>query len=264
MNIGQSFTYIFQDRNWVTKLVVGTLILLVSLPLTAILVGFLGIAIVLGYSLEVLRNVRQGNPQPLPEWRDRWSEWMVLGLKFGLVLLIWSLPVLLLSVSSSVATSIAQSSNDLFEAFGTMAMFTASILSFLWSLLLLFVTPAIAVRMAETEQVSSGLQFGDIYLFTRENLGDVVIAALVALAAGIVLTLLGSVAGVLLCIVGLAVTLPAATFITYLITAHLYGQIGMGTSARQQDPVTPEVVTPAEPQAKKPRKAKNTSVTIEP
>lgn len=264
MNIGQSFTYIFQDRNWVTKLVVGTLILLVSLPLTAILVGFLGIAIVLGYSLEVLRNVREGNPEPLPEWRDRWSEWMVLGLKFGLVLLIWSLPVLLLSVSSSVAGNFALSSNDLFEAFGTMAVFMASILSFLWSIVLLLVTPAIAVRMAETEQVSSGLQFGDIYLFTRENLADVVVAALVALAAGIVLTLLGSVAGLLLCVVGLAITLPAASFVTYLITAHLYGQIGKGTKARQQTPVTPEVVTPEESQAKQPRKAKNTSVTIEP
>ncbi len=264
MNIGQSFTYIFQDRNWVTKLVIGTLILLVSLPLTAILVGFLGIAIVLGYSLEVLRNVRQGNPEPLPEWRDRWSEWMVLGLKFGLVLLLWSLPLVLLSVSSSVATNIARSSNDLFEAFGTMAVFVASILSFLWSLVLLFVTPAIAVRMAETEQVSSGLQFGDIYLFTRENFGDVLVAALVALAAGIILTLLGTIAGFLLCFVGLALTLPAATFITYLVTAHLYGQIGMGTKARQQTTVTPEVVTPEEPKAKKPKKAKNTSVTVEP
>lgn len=246
MNIAQSFKYIFEDKDWLSKVLIGSLIVLVSFPLTVILVGFLGLAVVAGYSLEVLRNVRQGSATPLPEWRDRWSEWMVLGLKAMLVLLAWSLPSLLLQFPATVGNNLAYSSNDLVQAFGWILAASAGLLSFVWGLIVLLVTPALYIRLAETEDLASAFRFQEIISFTRRHLGDVIIAALIALLAGIVITLLGWIVGALLCLVGLALTVPAAYFISALVSSHLYAQIGLGRPKSKAQPIVPEVVPPAD------------------
>jgi hypothetical protein len=246
MNIAQSFRYVFEDKDWLGKILIGSLIVLVSFPLTIILVGFLGLAVVAGYSLEVLRNVRQGSAKPLPEWRDRWGEWMVLGLKAMLVLLAWSLPGLLLQFPATVGNNLVYSNNDLVEVFGWMLSASAGLLSFIWSLVVLLVTPALYIRLAETEDLASAFRFQEIIRFTRRYLSDVIIAVLIALLAGAAITLAGWIVGALLCLVGLAITVPAAYFISTLISTHLYAQIGMGRQASAAQPIVPEVVLPAE------------------
>jgi uncharacterized membrane protein len=232
MDIGLSFGYIFKDRDWLTKVLIGALILMVSLPLTFVLVGLLGLAIVAGYSLEVLRNVRQGSTQPLPEWRDRWGEWLMSGLKLLLVLFIWSLPAILLNVPSDLFRSLAWRADGLVELFVGLWAAAFGLLSFLAWVAFALATPALYIRMAEHEDIAQAFQFREIYEFTRDNLGNVIIAVLVAFLIGIGGAVLGSLAGVLLCVIGLAITLPAAVFITNLITVHLYAQIGLGTESR--------------------------------
>ena len=64
--------------------------------------------------------------------------------------------------------------------------------------------------------------------FTRQHIGDVIIVTLLVMVASVVVSLIATVVGTLLCLVGLIVTIPAGTLITYLIQAHLYAQVGMG------------------------------------
>lgn len=226
MDIGKSFGYIFEDKNWLSKVLIGALIILVSVPFTPILIGFLGLAIVTGYTLEVLRNVRHGAAQPLPEWRDRWSEWLVAGIKLGIAIFVWSLPALLLSGFNRIGMAMAMSNSDLLSLFGGLTSFGIACLSFLWWIVVALATPAITIRMAETGDITDAFRFNDIYVWTRNNIGDVVVAVLVSLAAMIIAAIVGSVAGVVLCIIGLAITLPAAFFLADLVTVHLYAQIG--------------------------------------
>ena len=54
MNIGKSFTYIFDDPRWLNKILIGTLVLIISSLLSTILIGILGYFIIMGYALEVL------------------------------------------------------------------------------------------------------------------------------------------------------------------------------------------------------------------
>lgn len=248
MNVAQSFKYVFEDKEWPAKVLIGSAILLVSFPLTVVLVGFLGFAIVSGYALEVLRNVRQGRSQPLPAWRDRWSEWMVMGLKLFLVALIWSLPTIVLNLPMAVGNTLVQSDSGVLAVVGLAISLSATLLTWLWTLVILLVTPALYIRLAETGEVRSTLQVAEIFGFTRRHFGDVLAAVLVSLAASAVLLLLGSVVGAMLCIVGLALTLPAATFLANLIGAHLYAQVGQRERQLQPvQPVTPEVVPPDQP-----------------
>jgi hypothetical protein len=227
MDIGKSITYIFEDRDWLSKVVIGTLILLISMPLTVVVVGFLGVAIVSGYGLDVLKNVRQRKPQILPAWRDRWGEWLVLGLKLLVALFIWSLPAALFSVPLSLGSALTDSQGA--EFLGVALILFFSCLTLLWTFVVILVSPAIYIRLAETERLGSTLQFGEIISFTREHIGDVLIAVIVYTLLSLAVAVVASVVGAVLCLVGLIVTIPAGSFISMLIQSHLYGQVGMGT-----------------------------------
>ncbi len=222
MDVGKSIRFIFEDKQWFSKVLIGSLILLVSIPLTFVLVGFLGLAIVSGYSLDVLRNVRAGSARPLPEWRDRWGEWLIQGLKLLLILFVWSLPLIVLNVFTGIGDS------------------------------MLNLNTAIYLRLAETQELGSGFQFNAIYVWTRDHIGDVVIAVILSTLLTMALVLVGSVVGILLCGIGLILTLPAATMLATLVTVHLYAQIGQGRQSKARTSVAKSTppAAPAESQPK--------------
>lgn len=250
MDVGKSIRFVFEDKQWPTKVLIGTLILLVSIPLTFVLVGFLGLAIVTGYSLDVLRNVRAGSARPLPEWRDQWGEWLVEGLKLLLILFVWSLPIIFLNLFTGIGDSMINTNSGLLNLFGGMTVAVASCLALLWSIAVALVTPAIYIRLAETRELGSGFQFNAIYVWTRDRIGDVVIAVILSTLLTLALVLVASVIGVLLCGIGLVLTLPAAAMLGILVTVHLYAQIGPGKQRQGQATVAkPASPTPPAPPA---------------
>ena len=252
MDVGKSIRFIFEDKQWFSKILIGSLILLVSIPLTFVLVGFLGLAIVTGYSLDVLRNVRAGSARPLPEWRDRWGEWLIEGLKLMLILFVWSLPLIVLNVFTGIGDSMLNLNSGLLNLSGGMMIAVTSCLMLLWGIAVALVTPAIYLRLADTRDMSSGFQFNAIYVWTRDNIGDVVIAVILSTLLTLAFVLVGSVIGILLCGIGLALTLPAATMLGTLVTVHLYAQIGQGRPAKAQTSVSKPApaAPPAESQPK--------------
>ncbi|MCA9896021.1 MAG: hypothetical protein KC615_23710, partial [Anaerolineae bacterium] len=65
MDFGYSLSYVFEDQAWVSKLAMLVLFMLLSaIPL----LGLLALAVVLGYMVELVSNVRSGLPNPLPTW----------------------------------------------------------------------------------------------------------------------------------------------------------------------------------------------------
>lgn len=247
MDIGKSFSFVFEDPRWINKVLIGTVVLLISSLLTPILIGILGIAIVTGYALEVLRNVRRGDKYPMPEWQDRWGEWLVLGLKLLVVVLVWSLPIVVVSIPLAIGIGLSEQQNA--EAIGGLLAACFGCLVLLWTAVLILATPAIYIRLAETEEISAGLKFGDILAFTRDNIGEVIIASLLYVVASLVIGLVGAIVGALLCVVGLIVTVPAAQLITMLVQSHLYAQVGMGSPKPWQQAIVPAEYIPEPPPA---------------
>lgn len=246
MNIGKSFTFVFEDPRWVTKVGIGTLLVIISGLLAPILIGILGYFILAGYGLEVLRNVRRGDLFPLPEWKDRWGEWLVLGVKAAIAVLVWSLPAIAISIPMAFSFALLDT-NDASALVGLLAA-CFSCLLFLWMLIVLLATPAIYIRIAETEDLTAAFRFGDILSFTRDHIGDVIIASIMYVIASLVISLVGGIVGVILCFVGLIVTVPAAQFITVMIQSHLYGQVGMGAKSWETS-LVPEEYAPEPPAA---------------
>lgn len=224
MEISKSISFLTEDPRWQQKLLIGTGVLVAATILTPILIGILGFLIVMGYGVRLLQNVRDGHPYPLPEW-DQWGDDLVRGVKLTVITLIWALPLLLLVIPSVIGGALSESRSDAAVTFGVMLTLCATCLSVLYGLFLAVVMPGFSIAFAKDERISSGLQFREIWAWTQANIGQVVVVTLIYIAASIALSLLGAIVGVLLCLVGLIITLPLATLLTYLIQYHLYGQL---------------------------------------
>lgn len=218
MDIGKSFTFVFEDEEWVSKLLIAAVISLVA----PFLIG-IPYLLIIGYTVQLVRNVRRGEVRPLPRW-DNLGDKFREGLLLFIAVLIYSLPILIILcpfIVIAIATGDSQQAQD---TLGILwACFTC--LAVLWGIVVTLLTPALYVRLAETGEFGALLRFGDIIGFTTRNIGTVIVAIVVAWVAN----LIASIVGTLLCGIGLLVTIPWAEF----VAAHLYAQVAL------QPPETP-------------------------
>jgi hypothetical protein len=230
MDIGQALSFIFDDEQWVGKLLIGALISLIPI--------FGGFA-VMGYAVAVLRNVEENRARPLPKW-DRLGDYFVDGLLVWAATFVYSIPLLVLMCPLLfvwVLPALAGESEDLMAVLGGIAGIISlgvGCLALLYGLLLWLLSPVIQIRFAETGKLGSCLRFGEVFRFLFANIGPIIIAQLLVAAAGVVVsTVLGGVISVLslipICgwivgaVLGLAM-IPVGVWVL-VFGAHLYAQI---------------------------------------
>lgn len=224
MDFGKAFTFMFEDPDWLKKLGIGTLVGLVGIVFSFVLIGFIPLIMLFGYTIDVLRNVMAGHERPLPEWED-WAGFLSRGFKVVAAIFVWSLPGILLSIPLAVGGALTDQGTRGGEAIGITIMTCGACLVFLWALFVTLLTPAIYIRIAATDRFSSAFELGRMWAFTRDNLGSVVIALLLLIVVGLIASVVAFLGVVALCI-GLFITIPFAMLWQYLVQAHLFGQIG--------------------------------------
>jgi Protein of unknown function (DUF4013) len=101
MDIARAFTYVFDDRDWVNKIGITAIITALSFLLTPLIVGLLGWAALFGYLVELVRNVRLGNPQPLPRW-DNFNRYVSNGFNVVTAFVVYNLPNIALGCVSTI------------------------------------------------------------------------------------------------------------------------------------------------------------------
>lgn len=222
MDFGTAFLYMFQDANWLRKLGIGTLLGLVGLILAPFLIGFIPLLMLMGYSLDVLKNVAERRAHPLPEWED-WGGFLVRGLMLAGASLIWSLPAVLAILPMMLGGALLEGDSGA-GALGIVLVLSTSCLLMLWLLFFTLISPAIYARLACTRRFSAAFDFAQIWAFTRDNLGSVIIAIVLTWVAGLVAAIVGSL-GLMALVIGVLVSVPFASFWQYLVQAHLFGQI---------------------------------------
>jgi hypothetical protein len=220
MDIGIAFTYMFQDRDWLKKILIGGVISLIPI------VNFAA----LGYTVQVVRNVRDGQDLPLPEW-DAFGEYFVSGLYLFLVYLVYAIPILLLACLWIAASAMlgaagnSRSAEDLASAYA-VASICLSCLTGLWGLFIGVISPALFVRFAETGSFGATLSIGGWLGVMRADLGAYLI---VLILSWLVLGFLAPL-GVIACVVGVIFT----QFWAYLVSGHLYGQLAAAAAGAYQ------------------------------
>ena len=225
MDIGRALTFFTEDERWIEKTAIGTGVLLLSTLLSFVLVGIVGFLIVMGYSVRLLQNVRDGVNPVLPEW-DRWGDDLSRGFKLFVVQFIWALPIILIIVPITlVSVLVGNSGGGDAEGFAVLLALCATCVSFIVAIFYMIIQPAITIFFAENEEISAGLQIGRIWDWTRSHIGEVMIVTIVYIVGSMIIGTVGSIAGVILCGIGLVVTLPLAQLVIYYLQFHLYGQL---------------------------------------
>lgn len=215
MDIGSAFTYMFDDERWVAKIAIGGGLIFAGILLSPILIGLALFLPISGYMLEVLKNVRDGQATPLPEWTD-WGGLFRKGLTVFLIGLVYNIPALIFScLSAGINIGMQEADPDMAATLGIAAA-CLSCVQVILSLIANALLPAALIRYAEYDTFGSAFQFGEIWSFISSNIGDYIIVILLTWVAGFIAVL-----GVVLCIIGVLFT----GFWSVLVSANLYGQL---------------------------------------
>ena len=193
MDVGKSFSFVTKDPQWVQKVLIGGVIGILSILIVPAFV-------LLGYSLQIVRNVMAGEENPLPEWQD-FGAYLMDGLKAFVVVLIYFVPGIVLNMLSPV--------DGIGPLFGLLA--------FVYNLAIQIALPAaIGLYLASGGDIGASLKFQEVIATVQANLSDFLVVWLL----GIVASIIGGL-GIIACGIGLLFTLPYSMF----VRAHLWGQL---------------------------------------
>jgi hypothetical protein len=225
MDVGKSVGYVFEDQKWTNKLLLGMLVSIVPIVNFALL----------GWVIDIMRNVSQRQPNPLPEW-DNFGDKFIKGTILFVVGLIYSLPALLITcplfflpfTRGDFSREGQQALTGMFV--GTTLLLTCAVA--IYGLLISFLMPAIYLNFARKGTFAACFEFGEIWRIMSKNLGDYIVAWLIIIVVGIGVSFVISIVGAVLAIIPccgwiLAWILFGVTTVWILaVFGHLFGQIG--------------------------------------
>jgi hypothetical protein len=224
MDIGKAFTFVFDDEDWIVKILIAAAILLVGILLGVLVIpAIVAGALLAGYSVEITRRVIHGNPQALPEW-DNWGDLLADGIKAIVIGIVYALPVIILIVCLGVPIGVLAEDAEVLSSLLSVLL---SCLSFLWAIVMSLLLPAAIAFYAAAGELSAAFRFGEVFAFVRDNLKTYLITFLMSWVASFVGGL-----GSLVCGVGALVTSPYG----WMVTGHLYGQAYLEAAGQAPQP----------------------------
>lgn len=229
MDINKSFSFPFEDNQWVSKLGLGAVIAMIPI------LNFAWS----GYMVELIRNVMNGAREPLPNWDDfgkKFNDGLMLFLA-GLVYALPLLVVICLPLSIMVVPALMSGNQDL-QGLAEGIMGASSILFLcllcvfgIYSLILSVVYPVILVLYAREGTLASCFKFREVFDLISKNMSPFLTAWGISLVAGFVVGLVAGlfqVLNVIPCIgqiISFVLTIGTVVY-TSAIYSHLFGQFG--------------------------------------
>ncbi|MCJ7570228.1 MAG: DUF4013 domain-containing protein [Anaerolineales bacterium] len=203
MDFGLSFSFPFQDEEWVKKIVLTAVISLIPI---------IGQLALIGWLVELTRRVIRGDTEPLPDWAD-FGGILVLGLKMFAIGFVYALPLMFATIPMAIFDSLIDS--DSAAALYTIVTLCFSCFALIYGLALAFFFPAAVGELAATDNLGTAINPMNIIAHLRAAPSAYLLAFLGTIVAGFL-----SGFGIILCFVGVIFT----TVYAYAVQGHLYGQ----------------------------------------
>ena len=203
MDFGLSFSFPFQDEEWVKKIVLTAVISLIPI---------IGQLALIGWLVELTRRVIRGDTEPLPDWAD-FGGILVLGLKMFAIGFVYALPLMFATIPMAIFDSLIDS--DSAAVLYTIVTLCFSCFALIYGLALAFFFPAAVGELAATDNLGAAINPMNIIAHLRAAPSAYLLAFLGTIVAGFL-----SGFGIILCFVGVIFT----TVYAYAVQGHLYGQ----------------------------------------
>jgi ABC-type multidrug transport system fused ATPase/permease subunit len=225
MDIGKSFSYPFEDDEWLTKLLLGAVVSAVPI---------LNFAWT-GYTVDILRNVTDGVSKPMPDWSD-FGDKFVKGFFIWAAGFIYTLPAMIIAclpLGLLILPASMESSNTtetLFSIFTGVGILFLCLLVF-YLLAFSFYFPAVYINFARKGTFGSCFEISEIIKIVSENTSKYLTAWLVsivgAIVVGILVMIVSGVLAIIFCIGWVLswVISSLASVYLFAIFAHLFGQV---------------------------------------
>jgi len=230
MDIGKSFSFPFEDKQWISKFGLGAVITMVPI---------LNFAWT-GYMVGIIRNVMNGDQEPLPNW-DNIDKKFMDGLILTVAGFAYALPMLIvtcLPLSMMIVPALLSGNRDMqgiAEAIAgaSSVLFLCLLCVFLiYGLVLSVVYPAILIVFAREGTLASCFKFREVFDLVSRNMSPFLTAWGVSIVAGLVVGFVAGIAQGILAfipcigpIIGFVLTIGIVVY-TAAIYAHLFGQFG--------------------------------------
>jgi hypothetical protein len=233
VDIARAFTYVFDDEDWISKVL---MVLVWSVVGIIPLIGLVGWAALAGYTVELLRNMRRGDTNPLPRW-DNVSGKIADGANVLVAAFVYNIGnFLVICGMVLIAPAMGAVSNGDAQLASTASLAVTCCLTLIMLVYNLIVWPFLGVGVifySQNKQIGVLFQVGRIWAAINRNMGLVIQWILFSILASIVLGLVNAVP----CIgwlAGLALTVP--------IQGHLLGQFGLQVGSDSKSKEKPKRV----------------------
>lgn len=179
MDIVRSFTYIFDDDDWVSKILVTAFIGIIPIINFAIF----------GWVISLIKNMQDGVEHPLPDWSD-FGDKFTTGIMYCLASLMYNLPIVaVICLMAFSAMIFGQGSGAEGILFGSMCgLAVAIVLYAIVANVLVFVG---TVRYARDLDFNVYMQFGENYRIAMANINVLLMLVLYAFLASLVIGAFG-------------------------------------------------------------------------
>lgn len=203
MDFGLAFSFPFQDEEWIKKILLTGVIILIPV---------VGQIAVMGWALTITRRIIRNDPEPLPDWSD-FGGYLGLGFKAFVIVTVFVLPIIILTTPASLMTGFIED-DTMMTIFSVVTMLCGCI-SLIYGLAMGFILPAALGRLAATDELKSAFQLGAVFAIVKAQPG----AYLMVMLGGLLASLISSL-GTIACGIGVLATAAYAQ----AIYGHLWGQ----------------------------------------
>ncbi len=178
MDFGRAFSYVFEDEDWVSKVLLTAVIGLIPIVNFALF----------GWVIALMDNVVAGEEHPMPAW-DNFGDKFTAGLMYFIASVVYNIPLLLVIGVLAGAGMLAGTRGG--EVIGLVVGCGAAGLSVAYTVVALAVLFAGMVRYTRERELSTLLQFGENLRLAQDNLSTLVTLALYLILTGVIFSLFG-------------------------------------------------------------------------
>ena len=218
--IGDAFAWPFRDPEWVNKILVMGLILLI--PVAGVIDG-------LGWMLAALERLRAGDERLPPanfDYLERGFRLFIVLFLYYLVLVAVAAAIYLPAVAILAQQSQAETTNPVLVSVGVALSLLAFSFTTFGSLAVTFLTPAIVLAF-ERGGIAGGLRVVEVVKHGRASITNTLIAGLMLIAASLIAQL-----GSVVCLIGVVFTGAYALGIqAWIVRSYELGASGQGRPA---------------------------------